>query len=163
VFTHELVRHRVGTAFSQTSGRYVRTDQLEFVLDPILEPVRNDVLEVMEMLEGRRDYIARKLGIDQQTSFEQKKRMTSALRRILPDGRGNEIGWSANARTIRHLLMLRTSRHAEWEIRTVFCQVFELLKPKFGMLLHDAKLEYDPHDGLPGLFEIKGMRTQPYE
>src|SRR3954469_12889793 len=27
VFTHELVRHRTGTAFSQTSGRYVRLDE----------------------------------------------------------------------------------------------------------------------------------------
>ena len=38
IYTHEQVRHRTGTAFSQTSGRYVRSDVLDVVIDPILEP-----------------------------------------------------------------------------------------------------------------------------
>lgn len=37
VFTHELVRHRVGTAFSQTSGRYVAIDKIDLVLPPELD------------------------------------------------------------------------------------------------------------------------------
>ena len=32
VVTHELVRHRAGTAFSQTSGRYVRSDEVDMFL-----------------------------------------------------------------------------------------------------------------------------------
>lgn len=34
VFTHELVRHRVGTAFSQESLRYVRLNDLGLWLPP---------------------------------------------------------------------------------------------------------------------------------
>lgn len=30
--THELVRHRAGTAFSQTSGRYVRSNDVDMFL-----------------------------------------------------------------------------------------------------------------------------------
>jgi len=35
--THELVRHRVGTAFSQLSQRYVDSSQVQFVVPPQLE------------------------------------------------------------------------------------------------------------------------------
>jgi thymidylate synthase (FAD) len=51
VFTHELVRHRVGTAFSQTSGRYVRGDNLDIVFDPILEPVKHRVEHLQRVIE----------------------------------------------------------------------------------------------------------------
>jgi len=50
VFTHELVRHRAGTAFSQTSGRYVRTDELNMIVDPILNPIA-------DLCEEARDYL----------------------------------------------------------------------------------------------------------
>ena len=46
VFTHEIVRHRAGTAFSQTSGRFVRGDSVDIVFDPILEPVRDLGIEL---------------------------------------------------------------------------------------------------------------------
>src|SRR3990172_5736060 len=37
VFTHELVRHRAGAAYSQQSGRYVRTDVLAFYLPSCMQ------------------------------------------------------------------------------------------------------------------------------
>ena len=37
VFTHELVRHRAGSAFSQESLRYVRLDEIGFRVPPALE------------------------------------------------------------------------------------------------------------------------------
>lgn len=47
VFTHQMVRHRVGTAYSQTSGMYCRTSpgKLDFVLDPVLEPVSSIITD----------------------------------------------------------------------------------------------------------------------
>ena len=131
VFTHELVRHRVGTAYSQESGRYVRVDNLQLVLDPILEPVRAEAQDLLEMIEMRYQRMVQKMGLDKENSFDIKKKVTSALRRFLPNGLANEMGWSANLRTIRHLIMLRTSRHAEWEIRMVFNQVFEQMLVRF--------------------------------
>jgi thymidylate synthase (FAD) len=44
IFTHELVRHRAGTAFSQNSGRYIRLDSIDLVVDPILDPVKSELL-----------------------------------------------------------------------------------------------------------------------
>lgn len=159
VFTHELVRHRVGTAFSQTSGRYVRTDRLRMVLDPILEPVAEEGIEAMNALKKFYAAAEAKLGLlDEGGDFAKKKKLTSALRRFLPNGQANEIGWSVNLRSIRHFVLMRTSRHAEWEIRLVANQVYEALKERFPLMWEGAKEEE-----VDGLIEVSGLRMQPYE
>jgi len=139
VFTHELVRHRVGTAFSQTSGRYVRTDKLNVVIDPILEPAYDLVEEAREFLESWYKRLETRLDINNIKDFNHKKKLTSAMRRLLPNGQSNEIGVSLNLRTLRHTLEMRTSEHAEWEIRLVFNQIYNLVKQKFPLMFFDAK------------------------
>ncbi len=158
VYTHELVRHRVGTAFSQTSGRYVRGDEVNVVFDPILEPVREDVVELQEIIEQRYKSMVKKMGLDQMTDFNRKKKVTSALRRMLPNGQSNEMGFSVNLRALRHLVMMRTGRHAEWEIRAVFADVYRLTKERYPLLYYGAKEEV-----VDGITEVSGMKMQPYE
>ncbi len=51
VFTHELVRHRAGSAFSQESLRYVRLTDIGFRVAPALEPIRHRVTLLVEQLE----------------------------------------------------------------------------------------------------------------
>lgn len=158
VFTHELVRHRVGTAFSQTSGRYVRGDSVNIVFDPILDPVKADIERLQGIIEDEYQRMVRKMGLDTMTDFTLKKQITSALRRVLPNGQSNEIGFSCNLRTLRHTIQLRTSRHAEWEIREVFGQIYQLVKDKYPLLFYGAKEEE-----VKGLLEVSGMKMQPYE
>src|SRR5438270_9726606 len=43
VFTHELVRHRAGSAFSQESLRYVRLPNIGFRVPPALARIRGNV------------------------------------------------------------------------------------------------------------------------
>lgn len=138
VFTHELVRHRVGTAFSQTSGRYVRTDTLKIAFDPILNDIEEDCEEARQFLQDWYAKVQQKSGLNDMKDFEKKKKMTSALRRFLPNGQTNEIGFSLNLRTLRQLLSLRTSKHAEWEIREVFNQIYLLLQDKYKFILNDS-------------------------
>ncbi len=194
VFTHELVRHRIGTAFSQTSGRYVRGENIDLVLDPILEEVRDRVRDVVTRLEadynrlcslaGLNGYeawrravgmlpveggetvdvgwaeLAGRVGFEvgKPMPFALKKKLTSALRRILPNGQANEIGLSINLRALRHTLQLRTHPDAEWEIRRVYAQVFALVRGRWPLMFADAKV--DIVDDLPHVY---GMRMQPYE
>ena len=122
VFTHELVRHRVGVAISQESLRYVRPTELRFWLPPELgdkkakvKSILEDVEENYRRLEGTYDW--------DKMSFDIKKRVTSALRRIVPDGMATSIVWTANHRTIRHVIAMRTAESAEVEIRYVFDKV----------------------------------------
>lgn len=148
IFTHELVRHRVGTAFSQTSGRYVSIDQLDLVLDPILDPIKEEIELARKNLEDSLKNFRKKLIEDANvTDFTTKKKITSAIRRLAPNGQTNEIGFSCNIRAIRHLIELRTSRHAEWEIRYVFAQIANIVQNKWPLLLFGGKME--EVDGLP--------------
>ena len=158
VFSHELVRHRVGTAFSQTSGRYVRGDDVDVVFDPILEPVKELAVELQGVIEDYYRRMVQGMGLDEMKDFGRKKQATSALRRFLPNGQSNEIGFSANLRALRHVVQVRTSRHAEWEIRVVFGKVYELVKLRYPMLFHGAREER-----VDGLIEVSGMKMQPYE
>lgn len=149
VFTHELVRHRVGTAFSQTSGRYVALDNIDFVHDPILDPVKEDLKEIVEFLEKKAKDIRVKMNIDDK-DFTTKKKVTSAIRRIAPNGQANEIGFSMNIRSLRHTLQLRCSPHAEWEINLIFSQIYDIINEKFPLMLYKMKkIERDD-----GLFEV---------
>jgi thymidylate synthase ThyX len=90
--------------------------------------------------------------------FHQKKKLTSACRRIIPQGIVNEMGMSLNLRALRHVIQIRTAAGAEWEIREIFGQVYRLIKDKYPMVFYGAKERM-----VDGALEVYGMKTQPYE
>lgn len=147
VFTHELVRHRVGTAFSQTSGRYCAIDgdmDIVFPIDQVAEEKKESVVVKLNRLKQEIIETAQALQkelIPENSDFAFKKKWTSAIRRIAPNGQTNEIAWSVNLRALRHTIEMRTSRHAEWEIRLVFNQVADLVKDKWPTILWGAEIE----------------------
>ena len=152
VLTHELVRHRVGTAYSQESGRYVRTDVIKMYIPLEIsenEELLAEFLHTVEMIEKQYKKLELISGVDKMSDFGKKKRLTSALRRILPEGRANSIIVTMNHRTIRHLIQLRTSVHAEVEIREAFAQLYSIIRPVFPAIYDDAIIEFpedDAHD-----------------
>jgi len=136
VLTHELVRHRVGVAISQESLRYVRPTHIRFWLPPDLQDKKSDVKEIVEGLEQDYRELEHSYGWDS-LNFDVKKRITSALRRIMPDGLATSIVWTANHRAIRHVMTMRTAESAEVEIRFVFDKVARLMKERFPLIYHD--------------------------
>jgi thymidylate synthase (FAD) len=138
VFTHELVRHRAGSAFSQESLRYVRLQDIGFRVPPSLEPVRDQVVHLVEQLEEFQVSAAEALGIDEEgLPFHVKKEITSALRRLAPIGLSTDIIWTANARTLRHVIEMRTAEGAEEELRLVFDLVARIMKDEAPGLFQD--------------------------
>jgi len=138
VFTHELVRHRAGSAFSQESLRYVRLSEIGFRLPPALEPMREQVLSLVEQLEEFQTSAAQTLGLDEDgLPFALKKEITSALRRLAPIGLSTEIVWTANVRTLRHVIEMRTAAGAEEELRLVFDRVAEIMVAEAPGLFQD--------------------------
>jgi thymidylate synthase (FAD) len=138
VFTHELVRHRAGSAFSQESLRYVRLSEIGFRVPPALEPVREQVIAIVEQLEEFQVEAAATLGIDADgVPFGVKKEVTSALRRLAPMGLSTDIVWTANVRTLRHVIEMRTAPGAEEELRLVFGQVGALMRDEAPGLFQD--------------------------
>lgn len=151
VFTHELVRHRVGTAMSQESLRFVRLSDLGFWLPTV---VREDT-EIMEIfmktaeeLEALQKLLAKKYNLDGgKMPFSKKKQITSAMRRLASDGLATSIGWSVNGRALRHVIEMRTDPAAEEEIRLVFGKVAEIMIKKCPNLMSGYDIQVV--DGLP--------------
>ncbi len=144
VFTHELVRHRAGSAFSQESLRYVRLTDIGFRVPPALEPVREQVLSIVEQLEEFQVSAAAKLGIDAEgVPFHVKKEVTSALRRLAPIGLSTDIVWTANVRTLRHVIEMRTAEGAEEELRLVFDEVARIMCCEAPNLFQDFARQDD--------------------
>jgi thymidylate synthase (FAD) len=144
VFTHELIRHRAGSAFSQESLRYVRLTDIGFRVAPALEPIREQVIELVEKLEEFQLSAAEELGLDDEgVPFAVKKEITSALRRLAPDGLSTDILWTANVRTLRHVIEMRTALGAEEELRLVFDRVAEIVKAEAPNLFQDLARQDD--------------------
>ena len=135
VFANELVRHRAGCAYSQTSGRYVRTDDISFWVPPTLQNA--DVAKSLSVIEAELKRIEDVLGIDAMKDFKDKKIATSALRRLAPNGQANNILMSCNHRALRHIIELRTSEHAEEEMRICFGGVAKMMKRLFPSIYQD--------------------------
>jgi thymidylate synthase (FAD) len=137
-FTHELVRHRAGSAFSQESLRYVRLTDIGFRVPPALEPLRERVLSIVEQLEEFQRSAAGELGLDAEgVPFHVKKEVTSALRRLAPIGLSTDIVWTANARTLRHVIEMRTAAGAEEELRLVFDVIARIMQAEAPGLFQD--------------------------
>jgi thymidylate synthase (FAD) len=158
VFTHELVRHRAGVAISQESLRYVRLTDLGFRVPEILKnppdgrrmnirtatggalevSTERAVISLVERLEEFQLEAAQVFGLDDDgVPFHYKKEVTSALRRLAPLGLSTGMVWSANVRTLRHVIAQRTAQGAEEEIRIVFGQVAEIMKTECPLLFGD--------------------------
>ena len=143
-FTHELVRHRAGSAFSQESLRYVRLTDIGFRVPPALEPVREQVLSIVEQLEEFQVSAAEELGIDEEgVPFHVKKEVTSALRRLAPIGLSTDIVWTANVRTLRHVIEMRTAPGAEEELRLVFDEIAQIMRVEAPGLFQDFTRQDD--------------------
>ena len=150
VFTHELVRHRVGIAFSQESLRYVRLTELEGFLPTCLDDDwgRHWHQEKMELMSQWQAELARHYQIDSMSDFTRKKELTSAFRRYAPIGLATSILCSMNIRTLRHNIQMRTDSSAEEEIRFVFHQVAQICVSQypyiFGDFYHDKVVNSIP-------------------
>jgi thymidylate synthase (FAD) len=125
-FTHELVRHRAGWAYSQLSQRYVDESATMFVAPPALlelgptHPAWADW--VASVRTARLIYIRLSNYLfDQYKHIEdrvhRRKTAREAARSVLPNATETKILATANARAWRTMLELRTSEGAEREMR----------------------------------------------
>jgi len=147
VMTHEIVRHRPGTAVSQESLRFVRLDEIPFWFpdwareDPELMKRATALLGQMEEFQL---WMAEHFGLDNEgVPFHEKKEKTSFMRRFAPDGVATGIVWTANIRTLRHTIEARTDPGAEEEIRLVFGKIAEIMRAEAPALFAD----YEVQDG----------------
>ncbi|MDT8391486.1 MAG: FAD-dependent thymidylate synthase [Lentisphaeria bacterium] len=148
VVTHELVRHRAGMAYSQESLRYVRLDDLSVWLPEALKGNQAAVdkfKDVIAMLETVQSDMADIFDIENIKAFGPKKELTSMFRRLAPIGLGTSIVVTGNLRAWRHVIAIRTSVHAEEEIRIVLDQIARICQREFPNAFQD--MSRNPENG----------------
>lgn len=151
-FTHELVRHRAGTAFSQLSQRYVDAKALRFVerpeyqessslhqrfLDSIERASQEYSDRIDELLEMQK---SGEVAVSAESKTDRRKRVQQAARASLPNETEAPIVFSANARALRHVIEMRCSEHAESEMRGVFARVLLCVQALEPTLFGDYSL-----------------------
>lgn len=151
VLTAELNRHRAGTAISEQSLRYVRLDKIPYWFPEWAErdqELMERVTDYIEMGESLQLWMADRFGLDDEgTDFHEKKHKTSFMRRAVVMGVATDEMWSANFRTLRHVIEKRTDPSAEEEIRLVFGQVARIMKKEAPLLFGDFH-EIEQPDGI---------------
>jgi thymidylate synthase (FAD) len=145
VLTAELNRHRAGVAISEQSLRYVRLDELRFRIPPMLKlETQKAMRQLVEHIEEEMGFMMSLEGLDDpDKDFAEKKVITSALRRAAPLGLLTEEGWSANVRTIRHVISMRSAAGAEEEIRIFADQLAEIMQQRCPLLFGDYEKQDD--------------------
>ena len=116
--THQLVRHRL-CSFSQRSQRYVKEAENGFVIPPTVSR-SDDALAVFRdsVAASTQAYLRLlSLGIPREDA-----------RFVMPNATRSELVLSANFRELRHIVMTRGSREAQWEVRGIVTQMLGLLK-----------------------------------
>ncbi len=153
VFTGEMNRHRAGWAISEGSMRYIRyQDQVPFWMPKIFRAYSEDSEELkrkkyeteslfrrrfLQMADDQR-YLADLWGIEDMP-FSEKKRLTSAFRRLIGMGVSTGGIWTGNLRALRHVIALRCNEHAEEEIAHVFTEIGKHMVDAEPMLFGDFK------------------------
>jgi thymidylate synthase (FAD) len=144
--THELVRHRAGTAMSQLSQRYVDESEANFVVPPAI--IGDEALETAwrAQVEGAQAaYVAlveqlmdRYRWVDDKV--HRRKMAREAARGVLPNSTETKIVFTANARSWRTLLELRAGEGAELEIRRLAVAIIRLLQAEAPAFFNDFEV-----------------------
>ncbi len=131
--THQLVRHRL-CSFSQKSQRYVSESEADFVMPESISS-DGDAREVFTASTSASLASYRKLvelGIPREDA-----------RFVLPGAVETDIVLSANLRELRHVIELRGSRHAQWEIRRLAVALLRILKREAPNVFFDLDVDAD--------------------
>ncbi len=93
-------------------------------------------------LEDVQKVLVALLGMDTvKRAFGDKKKLQSAMRRLMPIGMVTGIIMTTNHRNWRHLIEMRTSEHSEEEIRKVFGMIGLAMREMYPAIYQDMRAE----------------------
>lgn len=114
----QLVRHRIGTAYSIQSGRYCSRDPTNYVI-PLNSPTSEEQEAINEFNQAL-------IKLDR--VLESKNIPAEDRRYFYPQGIKTNIMFSVNARELLHIAEERMCFRAQREIRLVVSMMIELAK-----------------------------------
>ncbi|MBA2688644.1 MAG: FAD-dependent thymidylate synthase [Gemmatimonadaceae bacterium] len=145
-FTHELVRHRAGFAYSQLSQRYVDEGDASFVVPPAI--IGDEALETAwrsQVTQAQQTYVSLVESLMERYSWvadkvHRRKMAREAARGVLPNSTETKIVVTGNARAWRTMLELRSSEGAEMEIRRCAVAILRLLQGEAPAFFSDFEI-----------------------
>jgi thymidylate synthase (FAD) len=155
-FSHQLVRHRVGFAFSQLSQQYHDENHAKFVFPEELQnrPIAAEkwlhaVQEAKTAYEDILEAIDADSAIHSDVAGKERRRaVRSAARSVLPNATETKIVVTANARALRHFLRIRGEIIGDLEMRRVSTLLLNLMMAEAPSMFGDFELSNLP-DGTP--------------
>lgn len=112
-FTHQLVRHRVGTSFAQQAQRVVNLEGFEYITGPSIQEDDqvHEYDQIMAMISsGYNDLV--QLGVARQDA-----------RGVIPTNVSTNIVFKANLRTLHDMGLKRLCVKAQGEFQDVFREI----------------------------------------
>lgn len=130
--SHQLVRHRIAS-YSQQSQRYVRMDDLPYILPPL------DYLDEDRRKELHDEY-REDVAYAENAYFRKVVRGVSPedARSVLPNMVATQVMVSMNFRSLRHFFTERCCNRAQWEIRAVAQQMLEVCRNLYPCVFEDV-------------------------
>lgn len=113
--THQLVRHRLAS-YSQQSQRYVKLDEPTYVTPEPIKGMMWDSGVKVYSVEEEFNRMMDQAWVFYNWLIEAGAKPEDA-RFVLPNACTTNIVITMNARELLHFFHLRTSKHAQWEIR----------------------------------------------
>lgn len=147
--THELVRHRVGVAYSQRSQRYVNEDNASFVVPPLILKNPPALLAWQQAMERAQEAYATFVTLlseelhtlyPDMSARERRIQARQAARSLLPNATETQIVVTANLRALRHICEARGGLGAEAEIRRLACVLLDVMKVEAPNAFRDMQL-----------------------
>lgn len=166
-FTHQLVRHRVGIAFSQLSQQYHDEAEAQFVSPSELES-SPEALEIWKAhteasvvaYKRIKDLVRARSNVKQDMNGKERNRLIrSAARSVLPNSTETKIVMTANARTLRHFLRVRGDIAGDYEMRLVAAEILQTLKTEAPAAFFDFELAH-LEDGSPRVVHVDDARLK---
>jgi thymidylate synthase (FAD) len=144
----ELIRHRVGVAYSFRSTRFV-DDWLEFAIPPLIRgtPMEESFKEQCLVAEEAYNKTLQEIGEyhDEATRKQRKE----AARALLPNALTSDGLITMNIRTIRHVVTMRTDQGADASFREFALALYSAAKPwapysLAGKVEQNGTVSFDP-------------------
>lgn len=155
--SHQLVRHRVGFAFSQLSQQYHDESSAECIMAPeiaahpraaaawnrAVAAAKHAYNEIRETLEETQAASADTVG-----QREVRRSIRSAARSVLPACTGTTVFLTANARALRHFFTVRGGIPGDREMRELAAELLNAVKNEAPHLFLDFEV-HKLDDGSP--------------
>ncbi len=128
VTSHQLVRQRIGTSYSQRSQRYVEEDNFSYITPPSIMAKPALQKKYKEWMQKGQEFYQELLN---------NNIPAEDARFVLPTVKTNLVV-SFNARSLYHFFSLRCCTRAQWEIRSIARQMLKQVKKIAPVLFENA-------------------------